>query len=136
MQISAQLHHRTLKRNRTPCRAGLGLSVDDDEGTDGTSAVGAEPEFEITGHYEAVLKSNMEQLQWTALSMLLLSLSTCLLAVAQDLPVRWLSDPAHFQLSESACQDLVAFGVDLSEQVRTWRPFERACARVVPSPRC
>ena len=60
----------------------------------------------------------MEQLQWTSLSVSLLSMSTALLAIAQDTPAHIWASSEQFTVARDALPDLMAFGVDMSEQVR------------------
>jgi hypothetical protein len=98
--------------------AGVGISVDErDSQKDNIKSGSQRAEFEIVGTYETVLKNNMDQLQWTTLSMLLLSLSTALLGVAQEVPAQLTFHPSVLAIADGSVQDWLAFGVDLSEQV-------------------
>jgi hypothetical protein len=98
--------------------AGVGISVDDrDSQKENIKSDSQRAEFEIVGTYETVLKNNMDQLQWTTLSMLLLSLSTALLGVAQEVPAQLTVHPSVLAIADGSVQDWLAFGVDLSEQV-------------------
>jgi hypothetical protein len=98
----------------------MGVVVDEratNQGSQGKNSQRAE--FEISGTYETVLKNNMDQLQWTTLSMLLLSLSTALLAVAQEFHEGLAKfHPSVATLTDGTVEEWLAFGVDFSEQVR------------------
>jgi hypothetical protein len=96
--------------------AGLGLSIDAGSESDGEQPT--EPEYKIEGPFETVLKNNMEQLQWTSLSVALLSASTALLAIAQDVPAHIMGSKEHLLTAQEALPNMIAFGVDMSEQVR------------------
>jgi hypothetical protein len=106
---------------------GMGISVDEvdlsSNGAEQALKEAERPEFEIQGVFETVLKNNMEQLQWTSLSVMLLSLSTSLLAVAQDIPAHIVASKHHLTVAGESLPDVVAFSVDLSEQVHFSYPF-------------
>lgn len=102
--------------------AGLGISVD--EASTSTAPATATPPATtprasaITGDLETVLKNNLEQLQWTSLSVSLLAASTALLGVAQDVPALLVSSHMHLEVARDALPELTGFGVDMSEQVQ------------------
>lgn len=95
----------------------MGISVKDAAGV--AREAPAEEEFEIRGVHETVLKNNMEQLQWTALSVLLLALSTALLATAQDLPANVVLESASGELAEmqETLPEALSVTADFWEQV-------------------
>lgn len=100
----------------------MGISVDDSDAI-GAPVATAE-EYEIRGVFESVLHNNMEQLQWTALSVLLLAFSTSLLATAHEVPdllSAFLSGDTSSELEQIRETVPEAFGVtaDLIEQVCT-----------------
>lgn len=74
------------------------------------------PEYEIRGAHESVLKGNMDVLQWTTLSVFMLSLSTVMLAVARDVPYLLLHAGDIEDLDDGVLR-VMGSGVDLFEQV-------------------
>lgn len=101
----------------------MGISVEEEEeDADAGAASDVEDEYEIRGVFETILQNNMEQLQWTALSVLLLSFSTGLLATAHELPhfvstVVSGSHGADLEEFKELVPEACAVSADLIEQV-------------------
>jgi hypothetical protein len=119
------------------------VDLTDDSSSD--SEEPEEPEFAIEGVFETVLKNNMEQLQWTSLSVALLAASTALLAIAQDIPQRVLGSSEQLVTVREALPIFMAFGVDMSEQVRepctvpaaaAWACHRHALVGKITAPLC
>lgn len=96
--------------------AGLGLSVDEGDSCKSKQSQAAPAEYEIIGADEQVLKENMEQLNVSAGCMLVLCISTCLLAEATELPAVVGHLGSLEELVEHA-PALLSLCVDFSEQV-------------------
>lgn len=101
--------------HRSAC-PGLGLSVDEGDRYKSKQPQSCPAEYEIRGEDEQVLKDNMEQLNVSAGCMLVLCISTCLLAEATELPAVVLHLGSLQELVEHA-PALLNLCVDFSEQV-------------------
>lgn len=99
-----------------PACSGLGLSVDEGDRCTHKQPQRGPAEYEIRGEEEQVLKENMEQLNVSAGCMLVLCISTCLLAEATELPAVVLHLGSLGDLVEHA-PALLNLCVDFSEQV-------------------
>jgi hypothetical protein len=98
---------------------GLGITVDgveDSKSSKHSQSGPTAPEYEIKGEDEQVLKDNMEQLNVSAGCMLVLCISTCLLAEATEVPAVMLHLGSKEDLLEHG-PALLNLCVDFSEQV-------------------